>query len=127
MFIEFMNIKAIPINSTSIQSEKHIQEVNGKIVKDIELTEYEKNGNIIVKGHYNKKPIYYKKRITPKFRNKHVRFNIGKIKIPNKINRTPTPFIKEEYNINKKQSIKNKIATIEKINKQIKTRKRRGK
>ena len=122
-----MNIKAIPMNSTSFQSEKHIQEVNGKIVKDIELTEYEKNGNIIVKGHYNKKPIYYKKRITPKFRNKHVRFNIVKIKIPNKINRTSTPFIKEEYNINKQQSRKNKIAIIEKINKQIKTRKRRGK
>lgn len=127
MFLEFINIRSIPINSTSFQSEKHIQKIDGKIVKDIELTECKKNGNLIVNGHYNKRQIYYKKRTTPKFRNKHVRFDLGKIKIPNKINRVPTPFIKEEHSINKYQSRKNKIATIEKINKQIKTRKHRGK
>jgi hypothetical protein len=125
MFIEFMNIKSFPI--TSFQSEKHLQEVNGKVTKDIELTEYEKDGNIIVKGHYNKKPIYYKKRITPKFRNKHVRFNLGKINFPNKINRTPTPFIKDSYPMNNRKSIKHKIDLIDKINKNLKTRKRRSK
>ena len=126
MFLEFMNIKSIPV--ASFQSEKHLEERNGKITKDIELTEYQQNGKLIIKGHVNKKPIYYKRRITtPKFRNKHVHFNLGKINFSNKINRTLTPFIKDRYPIDKKKSIKNKIALLSKINNQIKTRKHRSK
>ena len=123
MFLEFMNIKALPVNSTSFQSEKCLEHRNGKVIKDIELMEYQQNGKVIIRGHVNKKPIYYKRRITPKFRNKHVRFNLGKIKITNKINRTLTPFIKDRYPIDKKKSIKNKRALLSKINNQIKTRK----
>lgn len=122
MLIEFINTKTFPINS--FQSEKHLEERNGKVTKDIEITEYQQNGNLIIKGHFNKKPIYYKKRITPKFRKKHVHFNLGKIIIPNKINRTLTPFIHNTgYPINKKRTIKDKITLISKLNDQIKTRK----
>lgn len=120
MFLEFMNIKSLPV--ASFQSEKCLEHRNGKITKDIELMEYQQNGNVIVKGHVNKKPIYFKRRITPKFRNKHVHFNLGKIKFTNKINRTLTPFIKDRYPIDKKKSIKSKIALLSKINNQIKTR-----
>jgi hypothetical protein len=121
--------KPLALHTNAFQLEKHIEEINGKIVKDIELMEYQKNGNVIIKGHYNKRPIYFRKRITPKFRKKHVRFTMGKIKTPNKINRILTPVISDSYNRQQRQqeSRKNKIATIERINNQIKTRKRRGK
>jgi hypothetical protein len=122
-----MNIKSLPVNSTSFQSEKCLEQRNGKVIKDIELMEYSQNGKVIIRGHVNKKPIYYKRSITPKFRNKHVRFNLGKIKITNKINRTLTPFIKDRYPIDKKKSIKHKRALLSEINNQIKTRKKRTK
>lgn len=69
--------------------------------------EYQQNGNIIVKGHYNKR------HITPKFRNKHVRFNLGIIENP--------------YLIDKTKTRKNNIRLISKINNKIKSRKRRSK
>jgi hypothetical protein len=123
MFIELLKPELIHHNL--IQIEKKQEQINGKIVNDIEIAKYEKDGDMIIKGHYNKSPIYYKRRITPKFRNKHVRFNISTIKKPSKINRTPTPFIHEQYPIKKPQTLKNKIQLIEKINKHIKSRKRR--
>ena len=50
MLIEFINTKTFPINS--FQSEKHLEERNGKVTKDIEITEYQQNGNLIIKGHF---------------------------------------------------------------------------
>jgi len=93
MFLELINLNALPIEQYSVKSQKALQTKNGKIIKDVELTEYEKDGDIILEGHYNDKPIYYKNRKTPKFRNKNIRF-INNIDNPNNgIIRTLTPFI----------------------------------
>ena len=120
-------LQQIPLKSNSIQKSKEIEIINGKIIKDIELTKMQKDGNIVVKGKINKTPIYYKKKIKPKFRNRHVKFNMDNVNSPNKIRRTLTPFEIGfvSYPLNNRKTTKNKIDLIEKINKNIKTRKTR--
>ena len=76
-----------------IRKEMIYKEINGKPVENIDITEYENNGEQLIKGHINETPIYYEN--TANFRKKqekHVTFREPMPHYPHPIWRVQTPF-----------------------------------
>jgi len=114
-----MNFAALLPNETHIvKHQKQYTEINGKPVEDFDVTEYNDNGNIVVKGQYNNKPFVYSE-----FRNKPDTFLNSSNDVPvfsrepehtmrfailskspssNRISRTLTPFRRKTHKLRDK-------------------------
>ena len=76
-----------------IRKEMIYKEINGNPVEDIDITEYENNGERMIQGHVNDTPIYYEnKPIFRKKQEKHVSFREPMPHYPHPIWRLQTPF-----------------------------------
>ena len=91
----------------NIEYNEHVKKQiiqNGIPVKDIEYNKVEKNGNVLIEGHYNNQQFRYMK---PNFRQKQVRFENHSNTIPMQIVRMPNldkpPHIMDSIQIYKRR------------------------
>jgi len=107
----------LPNETHIVKHQKQYIEINGKPVEDLHVTEYNDNGNIVVKGQYNNKPFFYANK--QEFRNKPDTFLNSSNDVPvfsreppltillkspssNRISRTLTPFRRKTHKLRNK-------------------------